>query len=633
LVALTTLATRPALGADANIEKQARALQKRAIEEDSLNVNYPEAVRKLAAAIGKCDGDKCNASLKGALYRDLGAMLILGGTSIDDGRGAFAKALGLDPSLDLDPAYKNPMLEGMWNDAKRKVSGGGGGGAGGAAGGAGGGGAATGGDNSGGGGETTGGGGSGGGGGGAAQTGDFAHVPATAELVRTPLPVYAEYSGSEKLLRVVVKYRGPGMTDWKPVELRRMDSGYGGLIPCKDVTVGNVQYYIQGYGTSDDPVASSGSRSKPFSVPVKTELSGQGPSLPGQEPPKQCADTTGANDCPPDFPGCKAKKKAEGDDCHRNGDCESGQCSGGLCVDKKGEGEDCDADADCASGTCSDSKCTAPKKGSDESCDSDDDCSSGTCKDGKCGGSSKKGGGGSSGKYKKIWIGLGLSIDLVSLPQATNVCKLNTMGTAPTNTAGYQCVDPSTGANFPGANSTANGQFDNGMAAATDSLSGGFVPGNLRIFASFDYALGMNVLVGARAGYVLLTDPASSPGPAFAPVHLEARFTYLFGQNALTSGFSPMVFGALGAGEFDANIGVTATLTQSSGAGALAAGPRPENAWLTAGPFFAALGIGGRVMLGSSLAATLALKGEGAFGGSAGSLFGIAPELGMQLGL
>jgi hypothetical protein len=630
LVALTTLAARPALGADANIEKQARALQKRAVEEDSLNVNYPEAVKKLAAAIGKCDGDKCNASLKGALYRDLGAMLILGGSSVDDGRQAFAKALGLDPSLDLDPAYKNPMLEGMWNDAKRKASGGGGAAAAGGGGGAG----AGGGDNTAaaGGGET-GGGGGGAAGGGGAQTGDFAHVPAPAQLVRTPLPIYAEYSGSEKLLRVVVKYRGPGMTDWKPVELRRMDSGYGGLIPCKDVTEGNVQYYIQGYGTSDDPVASSGSRSKPFSVAIKSELAGQGPSLPGQEPPRQCAESTGATDCPPDFPGCKAKKKGEGDECHRNGECESGQCAGGLCVDKKGEGEDCDADADCSSGTCSDSKCTAPKKGSEESCDSDDDCGSGTCKDGKCGGGSKKSGGGGGSKYHKIWIGLGVSLDLVSLPQASNVCKLNTMGTAPLNTAGYQCVDPTTSANFPGGSSVVNNQFDNGGAAATDSLSGGFVPGNLRILATFDYALGMNALLGARVGYVLFTDPASNPGPAFAPVHVEARFTYLFGQNALTSGFSPMVFAALGAGEFDANIGVTATLTAANGAGGLPAGPRPENAWLTAGPFFGALGVGGRLMLGSNLAATLALKGEGAFGGSAGSLFGVAPELGMQLGL
>ena len=428
-----------------------------------------------------------------------------------------------------------------------------------------------------------------------------------------------------------MKYRGAGMTDWKPVELRRMDSGYGGLIPCKDVTEGNVQYYIQGYGTSDDPVASSGSPSQPFSVANNPELAGQGPSHPRQEPPKQCADSTGATDCPPDFPGCKAKKKAEGEDCHRNGECESGQCAGGLCVDKKGEGEDCEADGECASGSCSDSKCTAPKKGSDETCDSDDDCSSGTCKDGKCGGGggSKKSSGG-GGKYHKIWIGLGVSLDLVSLPQATNVCKLNTGGRPPpANLAGYQCVDPTTSANFPGGNAAVNNQFDNGSAAATDSLSGGFVPGNPRIFASFDYALGMNVLVGARVGYVLFTDPASSPGPAFAPVHLEARFTYLFGQNALTSGFSPIVFAAVGAGEFDANIGVTATLTQSTGGG-LPPGPRPENAWLTAGPFFGALGVGGRVMLGSNLAATLAIKGEGAFGGSAGSLFGVAPELGMH---
>ncbi len=609
-VALTTLAATPAFG-DANTERQAQALQKKAVEEDSLNVNYPEAVKKLAAAIGKCDGDKCNVTLKGTLYRDLGAMLVLNG-SVDDGRAAFVKALGLDPSLDLDPAYKNPMLENLWADAKRKSGGGGG--------------APAGGNDTGGGGEAP--------SAPAPATGDFAHVPAGSQLVHTPLPVYAEYVGSEKLLRVVVKYRGPGMTDWRPLELRRMDTGYGGLIPCKDIAEGTVQYYIQGYGTSDDPVASSGTRTKPFSVPIKAQLSGQGPSLPGQEPPKQCAESTGGSDCPPDFPGCHATKKSGGDECHRNGECESGQCSGGMCVEKKSEGDDCEKDSECASGTCADSKCTAPKKAADEACDSDDDCASGSCKDSKCSaGSSKKVGGGSS-KVHKVWIGIGLSYDFMLLPGASNVCKLQSIMNvvSPVNTAGYQCVDPNTSANFPGTNATVNAQFD-GMntPTSTDSLSGGPLPANLRILATFDYALGMNFLVGARAGYVLFTDPASSPGPAFAPIHLEARLTYLFGKDALASSFAPMLFVATGAGEFDANIGVTVTLGSANGG--LPQGPRSENAWLTAGPFFAALGGRVRIMLGSNLAATLAVKGEGAFGGAAGSLLGFAPELGMQLGL
>jgi hypothetical protein len=610
VVAFATLIGWPAIASDPNVERQAQSLQKKAIEDDSLNLNYPEAIKKLATAISKCGEDKCNPTLKGQLYRDLGAVLILSG-SVDDGRAAFLKALTFDASLELDPAYKTPMLEQLWRDAKKK---GGAPSAGGPA--AGGGGAAA---------EGT----SPGtppaeGGASVPPQGDFAHVPAGSQLVRTPLPIYAEYLGTEKLLRVVVKYRGAGMSDWKPLELRKLESGYAGLIPCKDVTAGAMQYYIQGYGTSDDPVAASGTRTKPYSVPIKTELTGPAPSLPGEDAPKQCPESTGGGDCPPDFPGCHAQKKGAGEDCARNGQCESGQCFAGKCVEKKGEGEECDKDGECSSGTCSDGKCTAPKKSSGDSCDSDDDCSSGTCRDGKCtegGGAGKK-----SSKVPKIWIGIGASLDLISLPSSQEVCRLSAAmppaAPKPLNSAGYQCVDPS-GQNFPGTNGTLNDAIKMGVG---DSVAGGFAPGNLRLMASFDYALSMNVLLGARAGYVLFTDPASSPGPAFPPVHLEARFTYLFGKDALASSIAPFALLAAGLGEFDASFGVQVVVAGMNQ-------PLNENAWIVAGPFFASGGLGLRFLLGSNVAATVALKGEGAFGGSAGFLGGVAPELGMQFGL
>jgi hypothetical protein len=610
VVALVTLAALPALGGDPATERQAQTLQKKALEEDSLNVNYPAAIKKLATAISRCTGDKCDATLKGALYRDLGAMLILSG-SVDDGRAAFVKALGLDATLELDPSYKSPMLEGLWTDAKKRAAAGGGGVAAAPAGNEGEsapppeGGAAS------------------------PTAGDFAHVPAGAQLVRTPLPIYAEYVGTEKLLRVVVKYRGAGMTDWKPIELRKMETGYGGLIPCNDVAEGAVQYYIQGYSASDDPVASSGSRTKPYSVPIKTQLpsAGPGPSLPGQEAPKQCAESVGGSDCPPDFPGCHIQKKGVGEDCKKNGDCDSGQCASGACVEKKGEGEECEKDGDCVSGSCSDSKCTAPKKDADEACDADDDCASGSCADGKCaGGSGKKG---SGPKIRRIWIGVAVGVDVMSLPQSDKACLLNGSGTGSGNTAGYECVDPTTSANFPGsgpAGKALNMRIQTG-ASDGDSVGGGLLLGNVRIMASFDYALGMNILLGARAGYVLSTDPASAPGPAFPPIHLEGRFTYLFGKDALASTVAPLLLLAAGASEFDANIGVEVRLDVTR------TGPtRNENAWLTAGPLFGAIGGGARFLVGKNVAISTVIKAQGAFGGSAGFLWGIAPEVGAQLG-
>jgi hypothetical protein len=496
------------------------------------------------------------------------------------------------------------MLEQLWRDAKKRA------GVGGAAGG---------------GTEITGGGGSGAvpeaGGIGQPPAGDFAHVAAGAQLVRTPLPVYAEYLGTEKLLRAVVKYRGAGMTDWRPLELRKMDGGYGGLIPCKDVTEGAMQYYIQGYGTSDDPVAASGSRSKPYTVPIKAELTGAAPSLPGQDAPKQCAAGAGGGDCPPDFPGCHAQKKSGGEDCVRNGQCESGSCSGGKCVDRNGEGEECEKDGECASGTCADGKCTAAKKGSGDACDTDDECAGGTCRDSKCGG---EGGSKKSSKARKIWVGVGGSMDFVSLPSAQDVCLLNGNNPpSPANGAGYECVDPS-GHNFPGTDQGLNGNIVKGKG---DSVGGGFASGNLRLFASLDYALNMNVLLGARAGYVLFTDPASSPGPAFAPIHLEARFTYLFGKDALAAGIAPLLLLAAGASEFDASFGVQVLTTNPNQT-------RNENAWIVAGPLFGAAGLGVRFLLSANVAATAILKAQGAFGGTAGFLLvPVAPELGIQFGL
>src|SRR5689334_9793479 len=81
-LALATLSVIvvPAFAADPKVEKEAQALQKKAIEEDSLNVAYPAAIKKLQTAITKCGTDKCNSTLKAQLHRDLGAMQILSGS-------------------------------------------------------------------------------------------------------------------------------------------------------------------------------------------------------------------------------------------------------------------------------------------------------------------------------------------------------------------------------------------------------------------------------------------------------------------------------------------------------------------------------------------------------------------------
>lgn len=574
-IVVVSLVSVPALAADPRLEREALALQKKAIEEDSLNVDYASAVKKLQSAAAKCDGDKCTPAIKAAVLRDLGAMQILAGSD-GDGRSSFAQALAIDGHLELDAAYKNPQLEGVWNEVKKKGP------------------SAGGGESS----AST----------GSQPSGDFAHTPAPEAPVRTPLPVFVEYSGDETLARVIAKYKGTGMTDWKPIELTKKGTGYGGLIPCKDVTQGTMSYYVQGFNAGNDPIATSGSRTKPYSVPVKNEITGPAPAFPGQDPPKQCGELAGA-ECPPDFPGCNSKKSA-GEDCDKDRQCSSNSCVGGKCAEKKAGGDDCEKDDECTSGSCSDSKCAEAKKSSGQECESDDDCDSGSCKDSKC----SSGGGG--GNFSRWWVGVSVSLDLYSMPSAKNVCSKST---GEINSAGYACVD-GTGHTFPAT----SGENGNIVANDGDQVSGGFTHGPLALMASLDYALSQNVLLGARLGYELLTVPT---GAAFAPVHAEARLTYLFGKDALTSKLAPLALVGAGVGEFDAFVPVTvfSNVTNPPTGHAF-------NAWLTAGPVFATAGGGARLLLAKKVAATAALKLQGAFGGTAGFLFGVVPELGIQFG-
>jgi hypothetical protein len=453
--------------------------------------------------------------------------------------------------------------------------------------------------------------------------------------VRTPLPVYAEYTGSETLKKVIVKYKGPGMSDWKPVDLQQMGDGWGGLIPCGDVTEGTLQYFLQGFSPSDDPVATSGGRNNPYTVPIKRAIDGPEPSLPGKDPPKQCGEMAGA-ECPPDFPGCKSGKAA-GEDCNKDKDCQSSSCVGGKCEDKKAGGEECSNDGQCASGTCSDGKCAASKKSAGEDCESSDECDSGSCVEGKCAG------GGASSTYHRMWGGVGLAMEFFFVPGDNDVCALNKPPlpgmpgtTVFTQGSPYACYDPAQKTDFPGSNATGgmvNTSIDAMSPDRGDFVKGGLARGPLTIFGSFDYALSPNLLIGGRVGYEALTYPGSIPGPAFPPIRIEARLTYLLGARAINQTFAPIFVVGGGLGEFDARVPVKVNLV---------APPSPyqpgmvqEDAWLTAGPLFFAAGAGARLAFGGevkNMALTGLLKAEGAFGGTSGFLFGISPEIAVQYG-
>jgi len=167
--------------------------------------------------------------------------------------------------------------------------------------------------------------------------------------------------------------------------------------------------------------------------------------------------------------------------------------------------------------------------------------------------------------------------------------------------------------------------FSNPPPRPPGNVPGGFQPGNVRVMFAFDYALSASFLVGARGGYVANAytgQAAVKDGRAFGSnVDIEARATYLFGDHPLANvGFAPMVFGGMGAAEFD---GHTTTIVQL-------VSQQPVNAWVTDGPFFVVVGGGARYAFSPRAAFSLALRVNGAFGN--GFLATYGPEVGIQYG-
>lgn len=515
--ALGVLLAAPSVhAADKRAEAAAKAALKRA-SSDYLATNYEAAADKLQKALRICGTRKCTKGTRAALLRDLGTMQFRNG-DVGAAKKSWADALALQPDLALNADYDSADLHAAFDEAR------------------------------------------GGGQGpmGEQPQGDFQHTPAAEQQVNTPLPVYVE-GGSSSVVRVVVKYKGAAMSDWAKVDLKKAGSGFGGVIPCGAVTKGVLRYWVQGFDDGGDPAASSGDPKHPFTVPIKDDLDGDPPHLPGQAAPKSCGEDT---ECPPGLPGCAAEESSKG----------GGEGGGG--------GGD-------ESGSEAATEPVAP------------------------------------GSYAKLWFGLAGAIDLLSLPAAQDVCHLDPNTAKPGNTAGYYCTNPD-GSDFPNRNDggAQNGTLRQGRSG---NVPGGFQLGDVRVMVSFDYALSPSILVGGRFGYVANAytgKAAASDGKAFsAPLHLELRGTYLFGDKPLAHvGWAPMALAGLGAAEFDGHTNTVVNTTTTF----------PVSAWLTDGPLFFLLGGGGRYAFSPRAAFTMALRVNLAMGN--GVLVTYGPELGIQYG-
>lgn len=510
----------------ASPEAQARTLQKKAMEDDYLSTEFAKAQEKLDKAIATCGTANCPPQLRALLRRDLGVVLIAGQIDRDRGIAAFADALKTDPTVQLDPDLKTKELQEAWDIAKKT-----------------------------------------GGGGAVGPSGDFSHTPVAEQQVRTPIPVYVEYTGTEELVKVTARYRGFGMSEWKALELRKLGKGFGGLIPCQDVQQGTTLYYVQGLNKENDMVASSGDRNTPYKVVVKREkIAGDPPHLPDMPPPSQCADT---GDCPPDFPGCK-KGPGTGD--------EGGKADGG----------ECDDNSECKSGICKNRVCTAKEE---------------------------------APKFKRVWVGIWGGFDVAFVPSGKDVCKLSPAATPLNDPPGYYCTT-SDGSDYPSRKDpTQNDDIALGNVNAIDNS--GSAAANARLGLSVDYAVNENILVGGRLGFFFLnTYPGSAAkdeGKALPiPIHVEARGTYLFGHDAILQKFAPFAFLAAGVTNWHSSVAVKVKENSKPGTTSV-------DAWNIAGPGFVGAGGGVRFLLSPNVALNGALRLNLAIGN------GVVPVIGPEI--
>jgi putative hemolysin len=257
VVLAATLATAgslasPALAADRRVEAAAKEALKKAAD-DYLGTDYAAGAARLQRALRVCGASKCTVATRALLLRDLGTMQFRSG-DLGASKRSWAEARKLQSDLPLNADYETPDLRAAWDEGNGAAP------------------ASS---------------------AGAEQpSGDFTHTPPVEQKVNTPLPVYVEYPGNSTVARVIVKYRGPKASDWQRADLKRMGSGWGGVIPCGDVSRGAMRYWIQGFDDGGDPIASSGDPKHPYTVPIKDDIAGDAPHLPGKAPPKTCGESS-----------------------------------------------------------------------------------------------------------------------------------------------------------------------------------------------------------------------------------------------------------------------------------------------------------------------------------------------------
>ncbi len=235
-------ATGDARAQDRRAEAAAReALQ--AAQADFATGALEKAITRLRKATRGCP--KCAPATRAQLLRDSGAIEFQSGDE-DGGYHAFTESLKIEPNAELSQRYASAPVRVAWDAAKDEAQ------------------AAL----------------------SPQPAGDFVHTPAAEQTMRTPLPIYVEVDAP--VTKVTVRYKATGAKEFGRLELGRVGTGWGGVVPCDAVKLGVMRYYVVGVDASGSPAATSGDPKRPFYVGIRREITSPAPSLPGAAPPKQC---------------------------------------------------------------------------------------------------------------------------------------------------------------------------------------------------------------------------------------------------------------------------------------------------------------------------------------------------------
>lgn len=251
VAALLLFAAGPQV-AHANEKELARLekLSKKAMESFDL-LDYEAAKKLLNAAVAKAKTSGLeNEPLIAQIYLNLGIVYFAGENDMDSARVAFIDAVKIDPSIQIDPAYRTDDMQALLDEIKGEASGGAPG---------------DNGDN----GDT------GDNGGGSSvdcsSVEGLSHELLDTTRANSDLTVTAALGSDVDASKVSLHYRMHGVpgagVEFVEIEMTSDGCKYRGVIPGEDIQGGVIHYYISAY-QDDQAVASKGNERTPNIIEV-----------------------------------------------------------------------------------------------------------------------------------------------------------------------------------------------------------------------------------------------------------------------------------------------------------------------------------------------------------------------------